>query len=212
VTATLVAPARGGGTRAVALLCHHPCVPPGDATSDEELLRRARAAIAAGDDRGARRCAALLWHRHEARVRLRAAGKVGRGRVDDVVSALGERFTRFVYLETFTPDSFVALLLRMTDWVAVDVLRGEARRDVPSEELASVGTEDDELTALLDRDERDGLLAILDERERAVLLAGADGLPASEAAAHLDLSVANLYVIRHRARTKLRTAREEHGG
>lgn len=189
-------------------MCDHPPVPPADRTSDEDLLRAARTALSAGDADGARRCAALLWHRHEARIRLRAAGRVGRDRVDDVVSALGERFTRFVYVDEFAPESVVAVLLRMTDWVAVDVLRGEFRRDVPSELVEADGADDDGLTAVLDHDERDRLLAVLEPRERRLLLAAADGVPAAELCAELDLTLTNVYVIRHRARAKLRAARE----
>ena len=124
-----------------------------DAAFDADLVRRARAARAAGDDEHARRLAAELWGRYESRARI-ASRRVARGaEVDEVFGNLQLRFVLWVYNRDQEPRHMGGLISQMAKWAYGDVQRAEARQPVTVEEIDRTPYEDDDLARVLDRDE-----------------------------------------------------------
>ena len=107
---------------------------------DVELVRRARAAIAAGDDATAKRAAAELWARYE-RDAYRISRKVAFGvEAEEVLGHMGIRFTKWLYHSLAEPRNMIGLLNQMARYAAGDVTRDEASEaptveDVGAEEI-----------------------------------------------------------------------------
>jgi DNA-directed RNA polymerase specialized sigma24 family protein len=181
--------------------------------TDEQLVVAARDALSAGDGAQARRCAGLLWLRLETRVRLRVARRVPPQHVDDVCATVAEHVSRYVYRSAQTPDSMVAVALRIADRRIADHTR--AAKDAP-EPMADVddhlaGAVDGRLDGILDRAEADGFLAHLDERAATILRRTAAGDAPDRVAGDLGIRRSHLDVIAHRARKRLRALMEEAG-
>jgi len=156
-----------------------------DAAFDADLVRRARAARAAGDDEHARRLAAELWGRYESRARI-ASRRVARGaEVDEVFGNLQLRFVLWVYNRDQEPRHMGGLISQMATWAYGDVQRAEARQPVTVEEIDRTPYEDGALDLVLDRDEIARLVPVLSDRERVVVERMLEDAPDAEVAAEL---------------------------
>ena len=182
---------------------------PDDATIDAELVRRARAAVRAGDTAVAQRAAAELWARYEPQIVL-ASRRVARGaEADDVLGHIGIRFTKWVYHGHEDPRNMVGLINQMARYAAGDVTRVEAGEAPTVEDVDVLRAErydDGDLQAILDRDEIDRLRHVLNEREQVVIDRWLDDVPDAEVAVELDVEPNNLHQIRFRAHARMRAA------
>ena len=180
-----------------------------DAAFDADLVRRARAARAAGDDEHARRLAAELWGRYEGRARI-ASRRVARGaEVDEVFGNLQLRFVLWVYNRDQEPRHMGGLISQMATWAYGDVQRAEARQPVTVEEIDRTPYEDGALDLVLDRDEIARLVPVLSYRERVVVERMLEDASDAEVAAELGVEPNNLHQIRWRAMNRLRAAAEQ---
>jgi RNA polymerase sigma factor (sigma-70 family) len=175
----------------------------------EQLVRDARRARLAGDERGAQRAAAEAWLVCEPRVRLAIGRKARQQVADEILSDVMLRFARWLYTTDVDAESLIALLVTMARRAIADAYR---RR--PPEEFVDFdpGREDDALDELLDRAEVADLLARLPAREREVLEAiYLRDEPREAVAERLGVTPNNLYQIHFRAVRRLRAAHEESG-
>lgn len=180
-----------------------------DAAHDADLVRRARAARAAGDDEHARRLAAELWGRYEDRARI-AARRVARGaEVDEVFGHLQVRFVLWVYHRHEEPRNMGGLIGQMARWAYGDVQRAEARQPVTVEEIDRTRYDDGDLARVLDRDQIARLVPVLSGRERLIVERMLEDAPDAEVAVELDVEPNNLHQIRWRAMNRLRAAAEQ---
>jgi DNA-directed RNA polymerase specialized sigma24 family protein len=172
---------------------------------DADLVRRARAAIAAGDAAVAQRAAAELWARYEQHAVV-ASRRVARGaEADDVLGHLGLRFTKWVYHGHEDPRNMVGLISQMARYAAADVTRVEAGEAPTVEDVAVLGgTSDGELDAILARDELERLLHVLSDRDRVIIDRMLEDAPDAEVARELGIEPNNLHQIRFRALKRMR--------
>jgi RNA polymerase sigma factor (sigma-70 family) len=177
--------------------------------TDEQLVMDARAALALGEVMQGRRCAGLLWHRLQPRVRLRIARRVPRDEIDDVCGTVAEQFIRYVYGSADVPRSAAALAFAIADRRVADRTRASKNAADPVEEIEAQGATDSELEAVLDRDAAEQLFALLDERSAAIMRRSLAGDPAEEIARDLGIKRGHLDVIAHRARKRLMQVLEE---
>lgn len=174
---------------------------------DADLVRRARAAIAAGDAVAAQRAAAELWARYEAQIVV-ASRRVARGaEADDVLGHLGIRFTKWVYHGREDPRNMSGLISQMARYAAGDVTRVEAGEAPTVEDVTLLGElHDGGLDGLLARDELERLRHVLNEREQLIIDRTLEDVPDAEIARELDIEPNNLHQIRFRAYRRMREA------
>ena len=193
---------------------------PDDAAIDLALVRRARAAHAAGDRDAAQRAGAELWARYE-RDAYRISRKVAFGvEAEEVLGHMGIRFTKWLYHSLAEPRNMIGLLNQMARYAAGDVTRDEAGEaptfeDVDAEVSTSDGINrgrnaDIDIAAFLAADELDQLLPVLSERERVMIAMQLEDATDAEIAAALGVEPNNLHQIRFRAYAKLRAEAARH--
>jgi RNA polymerase sigma-70 factor, ECF subfamily len=103
------------------------------------------------------------------------------------------------------PGQLASFVLGMCRMVVLDLKRGDARRERLLETYGDILVPEDVLPPSPDRARLVNCLDGLSERERTVLIMTFyDDLPAETLAREVDLSPANVRVIRHRALERLR--------
>jgi DNA-directed RNA polymerase specialized sigma24 family protein len=174
---------------------------------DADLVRRARAAIAAGDATTAKRAAAELWARYEGQIAV-ASRRVAHGaEADDVLGHIGVRFTKWVYYGSQEPRNMGGLINQMARFAAGDVTRVEAGEAPTIEDVTRLGgTHDGDLDDLLARDELARLRHVLSEREQVLIDRTLEDVPDAEIARELGVDPNNLHQIRFRAYRRMREA------
>ena len=179
-------------------------------SDDADLVRRARAAIAAGDSAMAKRAAAELWARYEQHAVV-ASRRVARGaEADDVLGHIGLRFTKWVYHGHDDPRNMVGLISNMARYAAGDVTRDEAGEAPTVEDIAVFGgTYDDDFDAILARDEIDRLRHVLSERDALIIDRMLEDVADADVAAELGIDPNNLHQIRFRALRRMREAADQ---
>lgn len=175
--------------------------------SDAELVARARRYHAEGEAglETAKRCVALVFERHRGLVRAVCAAKAPIDVVDDLESAVYERFVRVVYLRAKRIERPAGLLVVMAERVVATHYdrrkpSGAALDEAPEPVFDENGYDEvaaDEVVAQL--------LAALSERQREVVWGRLwEGLTSAEIAERLETTAGNVDVIFFRAMKRLR--------
>jgi len=172
--------------------------------SDAELIAHARECHAEGEPglETAKRCVALVFERHRGLVRAIVAPKTPIDMVDDLESAVYERFVRVVYLRTTPIERPAGLLVVIADRVVATYYgrrkpRGASLDDAPDPVFQEDAVAAEEVAAQL--------LSVLNERQRDVVRGRLwEGLTGEEIARRLDTTSGNVDVIFFRAMDRLR--------
>ncbi len=183
------------------------------ASHDADLVRRARAAHAAGDLDAARRSAGELWLRYQQQAYVASRRRARGSEADEVFGHLQLRFIQWVYYRDTAPQNMTGLLNQMALYAYGDVQRTEAGEAPTVEEIDDYGDRDLDrrgnpnevaLNQLLDRDLIEQLLPVLNERERILIDRMLEDAPDAAIAAELGVDPNNLHQIRFRALKRLR--------
>jgi len=180
-------------------------LPEPETVPDDATLARRVAAAAPATDAGAE---AELYRRFAPRIRLYGLRHLGNEAaaadlVQQVVLMLIERLRAGTVREPERLASFVFGICRMT---VLDQRRGQARHDRLLATYGDALSPPQATAPVFDRDRLVHCLERLPERERtALLLTFYDDMPAAKLARELNVSEANLRVIRHRGLQRLRT-------
>jgi RNA polymerase sigma-70 factor (ECF subfamily) len=175
-----------------------------DELDDAALARR----IASADARSARAAEDALYRRLAPRVRLYGLKHLRdrHAAADLVQHVMMTTIERLRGGKLRNPERLASFVLGMCRMVVLDLRRTYARRERLLETFGDQeAMGEPETTDRLDREKLLRALDTLSERERSVLvMTFYDDRPAAQIAAELDLSEANVRVIRHRALERLR--------
>lgn len=175
--------------------------------SDAELVAHARECHLEGETglETAKRCVALVFERNRGLVRAIGASKAPIDIVDDLESAVYERFVRVVYLRTTPVERPAGLLFVMAQKVVATHYGRRKPLGVALDDLADVAVEEDGYDEVAAEEVAAQLLAALNERQREVVRGRVwEGLTSAEIAERLDTTPGNVDVIFFRAMQRLR--------
>jgi RNA polymerase sigma factor (sigma-70 family) len=175
--------------------------------SDAELVAHARRYYAEGEAglETAKRCVALVFERHRGLVRAVCAAKAPIDVVDDLESAVYERFVRVVYLRANRIERPAGLLVVMAERVVATHYGRRKPRGAPLDEAPEPVFEDDGYDEIAAEEVAAQLLAALSERQREVVWGRLwEGLTSAEIAERLETTAGNVDVIFFRAMKRLR--------
>jgi RNA polymerase sigma factor (sigma-70 family) len=175
--------------------------------SDADLVAHARECHAEGEPglETAKRCVALVFERHRGLVRAIVALKTPIDMVDDLESAVYERFVRVVYLGAKPIDRPAGLLVVMAQKVVATYYGRRKPDGVPLDDAADLGYDEDGYDAVAAEEIAGQLLSVLDARQRDVVWGRVwEGLTSAEIAERLDTTPGNVDVIFFRAMRRLR--------
>ena len=174
--------------------------------TDAELVAHARKYYAEGEAglETAKRCVAMVFERHRALVRSVCAAKAPIDVVDDLESAVYERFVRVVYLRAKAIESPSGLLVVMARRVVASFHEGRKPADAPLDDLAEVPVDEDGYNEIASREAVEQLLSVLNERQRSVVWGRLwGGMSGAEIAQWLAISRRNVDVIFFRAMERM---------
>jgi len=175
--------------------------------SDAELVAHARECHAEGEPgfETAKRCVALVFERHRGLVRAIVAPKTPIDMVDDLESAVYERFVRVVYLRTTPIERPAGLLVVIADRVVATYYGRRKPRGASLDDAPDPVFQEDGYDAVAAEEVAAQLLSVLNERQRDVVRGRLwEGLTGEEIARRLDTTSGNVDVIFFRAMDRLR--------
>lgn len=175
--------------------------------SDAELVAHARRYYAEGEAglETAKRCVALVFERHRGLVRTVCAAKAPIDVVDDLESAVYERFVRVVYLRAKRIERPAGLLVVMAERVVATHYGRRKPPGAPLDEAPEPVFEDDGYDEVAAEEIAAQLLSVLSERQREVVWGRLwEGLTSAEIAERLETTAGNVDVIFFRAMKRLR--------
>ena len=174
--------------------------------SDAELVGHARKYYGEGEAglETAKRCVAIVFERHRGLVRAVCAAKAPIDVVDDLESAVYERFVRVVYLRAKAIESPSGLLVVMARRVVASFHEGRKPADAPLDDLAEVPVDEDGYNEIASREVVEQLLSVLNQRQRSVVWGRLwGGMSGAEIAQWLAISRRNVDVIFFRAMERM---------
>ncbi len=174
---------------------------------DAELVAHARKYYAEGEAglETAKRCVALVFERHRDLVRAMCGAKAPIDVVDDLESAVYERFVRVVYLRATPIERPAGLLVVMAQKVVATYYGRRKPSGVALDDLADVAVEEDGYDEVAAEEVAAQLLSVLNDRQREVVRGRVwEGLTSDEIARRLETTPGNVDVIFFRAMRRLR--------
>jgi RNA polymerase sigma factor (sigma-70 family) len=175
--------------------------------SDAELVAHARKYYVEGEAglETAKRCVALVFERHRPLVRSVCGAKAPVDVVDDLESAVYERFVRTVYLRAKPIERPAGLLVVMAERVLATFYGRRKPAGAPLEDVPEPVFEDDGYDEVAADEIAAELLSVLDERQREVVWGRLwEELTSAEIAERLETTPGNVDVIFFRAMERVR--------
>ncbi len=175
--------------------------------SDAELVAHARRYHAEGEAglETAKRCVALVFERNRGLVRTVCAAKAPIDVVDDLESAVYERFVRVVYLRAKRIERPAGLLVVMAERVVATHYGRRKPSGAPLDEAPEPAFEEDGYDEVAAEEIAAQLLSVLSERQREVVWGRLwQNLSSAEIGERLETTAGNVDVIFFRAMRRLR--------